>query len=130
TCPANVIVTLPSNSMATGMVVKYPAPTATDNCSTPTITTSKASGSVFPVGVTTVTVTATDAANNQATCSFTVTVLYNFSGFFQPVDNAPTVNVVNAGRAILVNFSLSGNKGLNIFAAGYPVSQQMACSSG
>jgi hypothetical protein len=117
--------------MDTGMVVNYPAPTATDNCTaSPSITTSQASGTIFPVGLTTVNVTATDAANNQATCSFTVTVRYNFSGFFQPVDNPPTVNVVNAGRAIPVKFSLSGDKGLNIFAAGFPGSQQITCSDG
>jgi hypothetical protein len=131
TCPSNVVVTLPPNSIDTQMVVNYPAPSATDNCTaSPTITTSQASGTVFPVGLTTVNVTATDAANNQATCSFTVTARYNFSGFFQPVDNPPTVNVVKAGRAIPVKFSLSGDKGLNIFAAGYPVSQQIACSDG
>ena len=55
---------------------------------------------------------------------------YNFSGFFQQVDNPPTVNVVNAGRAIPVKFSLSGDKGLNIFGPGYPASQQIACSDG
>jgi hypothetical protein len=131
TCPANVVATLPPNSMDTGTVVNYPAPTATDYCTaSPAITTSKASGSVFPVGVTTVTVTATDAANNQATCSFTVTVLYNFSGFLPPVKSLPTVNVVNAGKAVTINFSLSGNKGLSIFAAGYPASQQIGCVGG
>jgi FG-GAP repeat/HYR domain len=130
-CPVNVVMTLPPNTMDTGMVVNYPSPSATDNCTvSPIITTSRASGTVFPVGLTTVNVTATDAANNQATCSFTVTVRYNFSGFFQPVDNPPTVNVVNAGRAIPVKFSLSGDKGLNIFAAGAPASQQIACSDG
>jgi len=77
------------------------------------------SGGLFPE-------TATDAANNQATRSFTVAARYNFSGFFPPVDNPPVVNVVNAGRAIPVKFSLGGNKGLNIFAPGYPVSQQIA----
>jgi hypothetical protein len=128
-CPANVVVTLPPNTTDTGMVVNYPAPSATDNCTaSPSITTSQASGTVFPVGLTTVNVTATDAANNQATCSFTVMVRYNFSGFFQPVDNSPTFNVVNAGRAIPIKFSLSGDKGLNIFAAGFPASQQIACS--
>jgi hypothetical protein len=130
-CPVNVVMTLPPNTMDTGVAVNYPAPSATDNCTaSPTITTSQASGTVFTVGLTTVNVTATDAANNQATCSFTVMVRYNFSGFFQPVDNPPTVNVVNVGRAIPVKFSLSGEKGLNIFAAGYPVSQQIACSDG
>jgi hypothetical protein len=59
-----------------------------------------------------------------------VTVLYNFTGFFSPVANLPTLNQVNAGRAIPVKFSLSGNKGLNIFPVGSPSSQQIACDSG
>ena len=55
--------------------------------------------------------------------------LYNFSGFFQPVDNLPTLNTVKAGQAIPVKFSLSGNQGLSIFATGYPKSQQITCNS-
>ena len=51
---------------------------------------------------------------------------YTFTGFFQPVDNPPAVNRVNAGRAIPVKFSLGGNHGLNIFALGYPSSGQLA----
>src|SRR5262249_5018605 len=50
--------------------------------------------------------------------------------FFQPIDNLPTVNSVKAGQAIPVKFSLSGNHGLNIFAAGYPASPQITCGSG
>jgi hypothetical protein len=128
-CPANIIAYLPLNSTATSMNVSYTV-TASDTCGSATVTTSIASGSAFPVGTTTVTATANDGRGNTSSCSFTVTVSYNFSGFFQPVDNLPTVNSVNAGQAIPVKFSLSGNKGLNIFAAGYPVSQQIACSSG
>ena len=56
-------------------------------------------------------------------------VIFNFTGFFQPVDNLPTLNSVKAGQAIPVKFSLGGDQGLNIFAAGYPVSVQIACSS-
>ena len=59
-----------------------------------------------------------------------MTALYNFSGFFPPVDTPPTLNLVNAGSAIPVKFSLNGDNGLNIFAAGYPVSQQITCSDG
>jgi hypothetical protein len=59
----------------------------------------------------------------------TLTVIYNFSGFFQPVDNLPTLNVVKAGSAIPVKFRLSGDQGLNIFAAGYPRSQIIQCDS-
>lgn len=50
---------------------------------------------------------------------------YEFSGFFKPVDNPEAINVVNAGRAIPVKFSLSGDQGLDIFPAGYPASQQI-----
>ena len=127
TCPADVVVELPANSTATSMAVNFSAPTATDNCSAATVSTNVASGSVFPVGTTTVNATATDAVGNQSTCSFTVTVRYRFSGFFSPVENLPTLNVVNAGRAIPVKFSLSGDKGLNIFAANSPSTVPINC---
>jgi hypothetical protein len=64
-----------------------------------------------------------------ATACTPISPSYSFSGFFQPVDNLPTVNTVKAGSAIPVKFSLAGNQGLNIFAAGYPVSQKIACDS-
>jgi Tol biopolymer transport system component len=54
---------------------------------------------------------------------------YNFSGFFRPVDNLPVLNLVNAGRAIPVMFSLGGDQGLNIFEASYPKSQLITCDS-
>jgi hypothetical protein len=55
---------------------------------------------------------------------------YTFAGFFQPVDNPPTRNVAKAGSAVPIKFSLNGDHGLDIFAAGYPASQSMVCSSG
>jgi hypothetical protein len=111
------------------MAVTYAAPTASDNCGAATTSCVPASGSTFPVGATTVTCTATDAAGNSATCTFTVTVLYNFTGFFSPVSNPPALNTVNAGRAIPVKFSLSGNKGLTILATGYPASGVINCDA-
>ena len=54
---------------------------------------------------------------------------YNFSGFFQPVDNAPTVNVAKAGSAIPIKFSLGGDQGLNIFQSGYPGVRPVSCST-
>lgn len=128
-CPSNIEVFLPPNTSDTSMMVNYPAATASDNCSTPTVTYSHASGSVFPVGTTTVRATATDAAGNDTFCEFTVTVRYNFSGFFSPVNNPPTLNSVNAGRAIPVKFSLSGDKGLNIFAPGNPYTVSLNCNT-
>ena len=129
-CPANITVHLPLNSTATSMAVNYPAATATDNCpGTISIGYSIASGSTFSVGTTSITVTATDAHNNSASCVFTVTVLYDFAGFFSPVGNLPILNAVNAGQAIPVKFSLSGNKGLSIFAADNPYTVSLNCST-
>jgi YVTN family beta-propeller protein len=55
---------------------------------------------------------------------------YAFSGFFAPVDNQPTLNSVSAGQSIPVKFSLGGNQGLAIFAAGSPGLQQITCNTG
>jgi hypothetical protein len=52
----------------------------------------------------------------------------SFDGFFAPVDNLPVLNEVNAGRAIPVKFSLGGDQGLDIFALGYPRSEEVDCS--
>ena len=57
-------------------------------------------------------------------------VVYDFHGFFAPVDNPPVLNTVKAGSAIPVKFSLTGDRGLNITAPGSPSSQQVACDSG
>jgi hypothetical protein len=130
TPPANVTVYLPLNSTATSMAVTYSPATATDNCAVAgSISYSKASGSTFSVGTTTVTASATDIHGNTGSATFTVTVLYNFTGFFSPVGNIPTLNAANAGKAIPVKFSLSGNKGLNIFATGNPYSVSFNCNS-
>jgi uncharacterized repeat protein (TIGR01451 family) len=74
-CPANIVVepTCPS-----GAFVNYPVPVGTDNCAgaITTRTAGLASGSIFPIGTTTVTYSVTDAAGNgPVSCSFTVTVL-------------------------------------------------------
>lgn len=131
TVPPDITVYLPLNTPDTSMPVSYPIPaTATDNCAGQvTIGYSHASGSTFPMGTTVVTVTATDIYGNSSTATFKVTVLYNFTGFFQPVANLPTLNVVNAGRGVPVKFSLSGNKGLNIFAPNNPSSGLITCNS-
>jgi alpha-tubulin suppressor-like RCC1 family protein len=55
--------------------------------------------------------------------------IYNFTGFFQPIDNLPTWNSINAGSTVPVKFSLNGNQGIDIFEAGFPASQNIACDS-
>ena len=54
--------------------------------------------------------------------------IYDFAGFFSPVENPPMGNMVKAGRAIPVKFSLNGDQGLdNIFVPGYPKSIPIKC---
>jgi gliding motility-associated-like protein len=71
-CPASIIVS--NDAGVCGAAVTWIAPTITDNCSTPTVTSTHNPGDVFPIGATTVTYMATDVVGNVSTCSFTVTV--------------------------------------------------------
>lgn len=71
-CPSNIVQST-DPGVAT-RVVSYPAPVATDNGPSVTVTSVPSSGFAFPLGTTTVHATATDAAGNTAACSFTVTV--------------------------------------------------------
>lgn len=86
------------------------------------------------VGIQTATVPAGAAvdnvANASAAASCSYRVIYNWTGFFQPIDNLPTINQVNAGRTIPAKFSLGGDQGLSIMAAGYPQSIPVTCASG
>lgn len=124
--PSNITTTASGNS---SKVVTYTA-SATDLVDgTVAVSCSQASGSSFPVGTTTVNCSATDSHNNTANGSFTVTVNYDWTGFFQPIDNG-VMNVAKAGSTIPVKFSLSGNQGLNIFySSSYPNSGKIDCSA-
>ncbi len=118
------------NSPDLSMPVNFDLPMAVDNCSaSPTVSASPASGSTFNVGSTIVTVTAEDDLDNTATATFRVNVLFNFGGFLPPVDPFPMLNIATAGSAVPVKFSLSGDKGLNILASGYPASSPVACNA-
>lgn len=86
------------------------------------INTSSINGKTF-------TVTATDKAGNVESKTINYHVVFNWRGFFQPVDMMPVVNRAQAGSAIPVKFSLSGFQGMNIFAAGYPAALLYPCSS-
>jgi hypothetical protein len=54
---------------------------------------------------------------------------YNFSGFFDPVQNPPLINSVQAGRSVPIKFSLSGDQGLAVLEPGYPKSATIPCDS-
>ncbi len=124
--PANITAFASGNSSA---VVTYTASANDLVDGAVSVSCTPLSGSSFSVGTTTVNCSATDSHSNTAHGSFTVTVSYNFLGFFQPIDNLPALNRVKAGSAIPVKFSLSGNQGLNIFQQGYPGSAVTTCSA-
>ena len=58
-----------------GMIVHYPVPVASDNCGTITVICNPPSGSMFPLGTTTITCTAQDASGNTASDTFTITLV-------------------------------------------------------
>jgi hypothetical protein len=135
---ADVYATATSSS---GAVVTYTSPGWTDAVDVSgTATCTPVSGGTFPIGSTQITCNATDTHGNAATpTSFNVIVSYGWHGFFQPIDvevghgNDSTVrgttifNKAKAGSTIPVKFDLSGNMGLDIFAAGYPKAVKVTC---
>ena len=86
------------------------------------------------IGAKSVTFTAKDNVGNTDTkvCSYDVD--YNFSGFFQPVDNKDTsgnyiLNKAKAGSVVPVKFSLGSDQGLNVLASGYPQTASIPCTA-
>lgn len=76
TCPADI--TLPNDPGLCSAIVDPGTATATDNCPGVTVMGTRSDAqplnAPYPVGVTTITWKATDAANNMATCSQIITV--------------------------------------------------------
>jgi hypothetical protein len=99
----------------------------TDSCVGPV-----ASGSAFDtstVGSHTFTVNAADLIGNTSSASRTYNVYWpGWSGFSKPIDNVKT-NDANAGSSIPLKFSLGGDMGLAIFAAGNPQSRPVSCQT-
>ncbi|MEW5701920.1 MAG: HYR domain-containing protein [Candidatus Zixiibacteriota bacterium] len=71
-CHGDTTVVIPNGQ--TSAVVNYTTPDPTDNCPGATTVCNPPSGSTFPLGPTLVTCIATDAAGNEDTCTFTITV--------------------------------------------------------
>ena len=89
-------------------VVTFPV-AATDNCPGVTVSASPASGTVFAKGVTTVTLTATDAVGNVTTSTFTVTV----------TDNQPPTIPVAASNLTVECDGLGNTSQLNAWLANH-----------
>jgi len=66
------------------------------------------------IGTKSFTVNGADNAGNTASDSVSYRVIYNFTGFFSPVENAPTFNIANAGQAIPLRFRITDANGLPV----------------
>jgi len=71
-CPPDI--TVSADPLSCNATVTWTEPTATDNCNLADFSSSHSPGSVFPMGTSTVTYTATDDCNNTAVCSFIINV--------------------------------------------------------
>lgn len=102
-CPGNIVQV--NDPGVCGAVVNWPKITASDNCPGVVVTfvSGMASGSLFAVGTTTVVYKATDASNNMATCSFTVTVLDNENPSITCPSNITKNNDYNKCSAFIAN---------------------------
>lgn len=96
-CPTNISVVNDTN--VCGAVVNWVVPTIFDNCpgATLSVVTGLQTGSIFPIGTTTVTLVATDLALNTDTCIFTVTV----TDVQVPViQNCPNDTIINSALGL------------------------------
>lgn len=110
-CPTNIVVTA---DRPCGAVVAF-APAFSDSCdSSPTLVCTPPSGSIFPVGDTIVTCTATDNAGNAAACTFTVTVSAG------PVFPAPTISDVSPQL-----LGISGGAQMTVSGAGFTIDDEV-----
>jgi hypothetical protein len=74
---------------------------------------------------------ATDLAGNVASDTVArhwVVTGFNWTGFFDPVENEPAVNAAKAGSSLPVKFSLGRDAGLAVLASGSPTSRNVGCN--
>jgi gliding motility-associated-like protein len=107
TCPENI--DLNNDPGVCGAVVDFTIPEFTDNAEGATIlqTSGPASGETFPVGNTTVSFTATDAAGNTSFCSFDVIVTDSEAPVAEEMDDITVNNDAGVCGAI-VDFGMIG----------------------
>ena len=103
TAPADVTV---EATGPTGATVTYAAASATDTVGVTSLVYTQNSGTVFPLGMTTVTATAHDAATNSASASFKVTVVDTTAPVLS-LPGSPVNAVGTSGAGGPVTFSVS-----------------------
>jgi hypothetical protein len=104
-CPANIVTTATTTQGSVpGAIVSYAAPGFSDNCPGAAVACVPASGSFFPVGANAVTCTATDAAGNATSCTFTITVGSPFTACIVDDATGNTLSIVADSASPLYGF--------------------------
>ena len=104
-CPSNIVeFACPSPVGPCGTVVIYPAPTASDNSGSVSVTCVPPSGSFFPCGDTTVTCTAEDRCENRSKCEFKVRVVEQANP--PTIHCPPDMTVISCSNCVVVNYPL------------------------
>lgn len=126
TIPDNIVVSTDAGQCSAAVAF---AVSASDNCPTVESSTDIASGTAFPKGTTTVTATATDAAGNMVSDTFTVTV----NDTEDPVLTVPANIVVNNDPGLcsaVVTFSVSATDNCPDVTTGTDIASGTAFAKG
>ncbi|MCB0455194.1 MAG: HYR domain-containing protein, partial [Aequorivita sp.] len=105
-CPADI--TVSTDAGFCSAIVNFPMPITSDNCGVATVvqTMGDPSGSMFPVGATTIEFTVTDVNGNTNTCSFIITVVDNEAP--EAVCQNITIQLDEFGNASIVASDVDG----------------------
>ena len=87
-------------------IATWTAPTAADNCSAPDVVSTHSSGSIFPLGRTTVTYTATDDSGNSSTCAFDVVIIDNSPPTISSCNTSDILAVANGSCGSAVHWAV------------------------
>jgi hypothetical protein len=94
---------------ASGAVVDYNLPTASDNSGDVVVVCVPIPGSIFPLGTTTVTCTATDDSNNSTTIDFNITVVDTTPPVIDSMSNITGVEATSSAGAVVTYTSPAAN---------------------
>lgn len=98
-CPTTI--TAPANPSTCTTTVTWPLIGAADNCGSVSLSGTHNSGAIFPLGITTVTYTATDAYGNMAECEFDVEVIDETPPVFNGCPGKRTVSANGSCQAVV-----------------------------
>jgi CSLREA domain-containing protein len=124
-CPAGGPFLLHSGEYTVGPAAVDASVSGLDEASS-TLSGTLATGTI---GAHTLTFSAADLAGNSASQECPYEVIFDFAGYYPPVEPEPALNNAKAGQTVPLKFSLSGDQGLEIIAAGYPASQAVTCDA-